>query len=161
MALPTLARNQFMAGAGGYGLLLAAFGAGSLLGGLIAGSLGRVAHRGLLMLTLIMILGVLYSFVPFAGGLPGATLLIGGAGFANGMLTVLAFTVMQQQAPRHLLGRLMGVFLFASLGLYPLSVALVGALTSRFGPVILFPISGAMMLGASAFGWLQREVRKL
>ena len=161
VALPTLARNQFMAGAAGYGLLLAAFGAGSLLGGLIAGSLGRVAHRGLLMLTLIMILGVLYSFVPFAGGLPGATLLIGGAGFTNGMLTVLAFTVMQQQAPGHLLGRLMGVFLFASLGLYPLSVALVGVMTSRFGPVILFPISGAMMLGASAFGWLQREVRKL
>lgn len=161
VALPTLARNQFMAGAGGYGLLLAAFGAGSLLGGLIAGSLGRVVRRGLLMLTLIMILGVLYSFVPFAGGLLGATLLIGSAGLANGMLTVLAFTVMQQQAPRHLLGRLMGVFLFASLGLYPLSVALVGALTSHFGPVILFPISGAMMLGASAFGWLQREVRKL
>jgi len=161
VARPTLARNQFMAGAAGYGLLLSAFGAGSLAGGLIAGSLGRKAHRGLLMLTLIMILGVLYSFVPFAGGLPGATLLIGSAGLTNGMLTVLAFTVMQQQAPQHLLGRLMGIFLFASLGLYPLSVALVGALTSRFGPVLLFPISGAMMLGAAAFGWLQREVRKL
>ena len=161
VALPTLARDQFMSGAGGYGLLLAMFGAGSLLGGLIAGSLGKIAHRGLLMLTCIMTLGVLYSFVPFAGGLPSAALLIGCAGLTNGMLTVLAFTVMQQQAPPHLLGRLLGIFLFASLGLYPLSVALVGVVSSHVGPVILFPISGAMMLVAAAFGWLQRDIRKL
>jgi MFS family permease len=161
VALPTLARDQFMSGAGGYGLLLAMFGAGSLLGGLIAGSLGKIAHRGLLMLICIMTLGVLYSFVPFAGGLPGAALLIGCAGLTNGMLTVLAFTVMQQQAPPHLLGRLLGIFLFASLGLYPLSVALVGVVSSYVGPVILFPISGAMMLRAAAFGWLQRDIRKL
>ena len=161
VALPTLARDQFMSGAGGYGLLLAMFGAGSLLGGLIAGSLGKIAHRGLLMLTCIMTLGVLYSFVPFAGGLPGAALLIGCAGLTNGILTVLAFTVMQQQAPPHLLGRLLGIFLFASLGLYPLSVALVGVVSSHVGAVSLFPISGAMMLGAAAFGWLQRDIRRL
>lgn len=161
VALPTLAHNQFMAGASGYGLLLATFGAGSLLGGLIAGGLGKIAHRGILMLTLVMILGILYSLVPFAGGLQGAALLIGSAGFTNGMLTVLAFTIMQQQAPRHLLGRLMGVFLFASLGLYPFSVALAGIVSSHFGPTILFPISAAMMLGASAFGWLHREIREM
>jgi MFS family permease len=161
VALPALVLNQFMAGASGYGLLLAAFGAGSLLGGLVAGGLGKIAHRGILMLTLIMILGILYFFVPFSGGLPGAALLLGSAGFTNGMLTVLAFTSMQQQAPHHLLGRLMGVFLFASLGLYPFSVALAGILSSHFGPSIIFPISAAMMLGASAFGWLQREIREL
>ena len=146
MALPTLARNQFLAGASGYGLLLATFGGGSLLGGLVAGGLGKIAHRGILMLSLIMILGILYSLVPFAGGLQGAALLIGSAGFTNGMLTVLAFTIMQLQAPHHLLGRLMGVFLFASMGLYPFSVALAGIVSSHFGPAILFPISAAMML---------------
>src|SRR5579885_2855522 len=126
VALPTLARNQFAAGASGYGLLMATFGGGSLLGGLIA-----------------------------------AALLIGSAGLTNGILSVLAFTLMQQQAPRHLLGRLMAVLMVATLGLYPFSVAIAGVLTSRLGPAILFPISGAMMLVAALFGWLQREVRKL
>jgi len=60
-----------------------------------------------------------------------------------------------------LLGRLMGMFLFASLGLYPLSVALVGILVFHFGPVMLFPVAGAMMLVAASFGWLQRDVRDL
>ncbi len=161
VALPTLARNQFAAGASGYGLLMATFGGGSLLGGLIAGALGQVRRRGILMLALIMALAVWYSFVPFSGGLLAAALLIGSAGLTNGILSVLAFTLMQQQAPRHLLGRLMAVLMVATLGLYPFSVAIAGVLTSRLGPAILFPISGAMMLVAALFGWLQREVRKL
>ncbi|HLI09706.1 MAG TPA: MFS transporter [Ktedonobacteraceae bacterium] len=161
VALPTLARSQFAAGASGYGLLLACFGGGSLLGGLIAGTLGHLRQRGMLMLTLIMALAVWYSFVPFSGGLIAAALLIGSAGFTNGILTVLAFTLMQQQAPRHLLGRLMAILMVATLGLYPFSVAIAGVLTSRLGPAILFPISGAMMLAAALFGWLQPEVRKV
>jgi len=161
VALPTLAHDQFAAGAGGYGLLLAAFGAGSLLGGLIAGGLGHLAHRGMLMLVLIMMLAGWYTFVPFAGGLVGATLLIGCAGLTNGILTVLAFTLLQQQAPRHLLGRLMAVLMVATLGLYPISVALAGIVSTHAGSRILFPISGAMMLGAALFGWIQREVREL
>jgi MFS family permease len=161
VALPTLAHNQLAAGAGGYGILLAAFGAGSLIGGLGAGALGRIAHRGIFLLVLIMALACWYSLVPFAGGLIGALLLIACAGLTNGLLTVLAFTILQQQAPRHLLGRLMALLLFASLGLYPFSVALAGVLTARFGPVLLFPLSGAMMLVAAIFGWTQREIRTL
>src|SRR6266567_1095814 len=161
VALPTLAHDQFAAGAGGYGLLLAFFVAGSLLGGLIAGGLGRLAHRGMLILVLIMMLAFEYTFVPFAGGLVGATLLIGCAGLTNGILTVLAFTLLQQQAPRHLLGRLMAVLMVATLGLYPISVALAGIVSTHAGPRILFPISGAMMLGAALFGLIQHEVREL
>lgn len=160
VALPTLARNQFAAGASGYGLLMAAFGGGSLLGGLVAGIMGRVRQRGKLMLTLIMALACWYTCIPFVG-LIGATLLMGIAGVTNGILTVLAFTLLQQQAPHHLLGRLMGVLMVATLGLYPFSVALAGVISTHLGPAILFPISGAMMLAAALFGWLQREVRQL
>ncbi|HVB72487.1 MAG TPA: MFS transporter [Ktedonobacteraceae bacterium] len=161
VALPTLARNQFAAGAGGYGLLLAVFGAGSLLGGLIAGGLGDLPRRGILLLALIITLAFLYAFVPFAGGLPGAALLVGCAGLTNGILTVLAFTLLQQQAPRHLLGRLLAILMVATLGLYPFSVALAGIISTHVGPQVLFPISGAMMLGAALFGWSQREIREL
>lgn len=161
VALPTLAHNQLAAGASGYGLLLAAFGAGSLLGGLGAALLGPMRHRGVFLLTLIACQAGWYACLPFAGGLAGAGVLIGCAGLTNSLLTVMAFTILQQQAPRHLLGRLMGTLMFASLGLYPFSVALAGLLTTRFGPVLLFPLSGAMMLIAAIFGWLQREVREL
>ncbi len=161
VALPTLAHDQFVAGAGGYGFLLAAFGAGSLLGGLGAGAMGHLKHQGIFLLLLITVLAVCYTLVPFVGGLNGAIVLIGCAGLTNGLLTVLAFTILQRQAPRHLLGSLMAVLLFASLGLYPFSVALAGLLADRFGAVLLFPLSGAMMLFAAIFGCTRREVREL
>lgn len=161
VALPVLARGQFAAGASGYGLLVAAFGAGSLLGGLVAGMLGGIPRRGRLMVALIIALACWYTFVPYVGGIIGAALLIGCAGLTNGILTVLAFTILQQQSPRHLLGRVMAVLMVASLGLYPFSVALAGFISTHFGPTILFPLSGAMMLIAALFGLAQHEIRAL
>ncbi len=161
VALPTLVRVQFAAGASGYGLLLAAFGLGSLLGGLAAGGIGHLKHRGLLMVTLIALLATEYALLPFLGGLAGATILIGCAGLTNGVLTVIAFTLLQQQAPRHLMGRLMAVLMIATLGLYPFSVVLAGVVSTHAGPQVLFPISGALMLLAALFGLSQREIRRL
>lgn len=161
VALPALVRVEFAAGASGYGLLLAAFGLGSLLGGLAAGGIGHVRRRGFLMVTLITLLAVEYALLPFLGGLAGATFLIGCAGLTNGVLTVIAFTLLQQQAPRHLMGRLMAVLMIATLGLYPFSVALAGVVSTHAGPQILFPVSGALMLLAALFGLSQKEIRHL
>ena len=161
VALPVLTRSQFAAGASGYGLVVAAFGAGSLLGGLVAGMLGGIPRRGRLMVALIIALACWYTLVPYVGGIIGAALLIGCAGLTNGILTVLAFTILQQQAPRRLLGRVMAVLMVASLGLYPFSVALAGFISTHFGPTILFPLSGAMMLIAALFGLSQRAIRAL
>ncbi|HEY6411764.1 MAG TPA: hypothetical protein VIY29_30265 [Ktedonobacteraceae bacterium] len=46
---------------------------------------------------------------------------------------VLAFTILQQQAPHYLPGRIMAVFMVASSGLYPLSVALAGFVRYTLG----------------------------
>ncbi|HLG78926.1 MAG TPA: MFS transporter, partial [Ktedonobacteraceae bacterium] len=63
--------------------------------------------------------------------------------------------------PRHLMGRIMGILLFASFGTYPISVALGGVLTNHFGPVILFPFSGLILGLTILFGISQRELREL
>ncbi|MGZ3645670.1 MAG: hypothetical protein ACXVCM_17670 [Ktedonobacteraceae bacterium] len=47
------------------------------------------------------------------------------------------------------------------IGALPFSVAIAGILSSRFGPAIIFPISAIMMIGDSAFGWFQKEIREL
>jgi len=161
VALPTLVRVQFAAGASDYGALLAAFGLGSLLGGLAAGGIGHFKHRGPLMVALIALLATEYTLLPFLGGLAGAAILIGCAGLTNGVLTVIAFTLLQQQAPSHLMGRLMAVLMIATLGLYPFSVVLAGVVSTHAGPQVLFPISGAFMLLAALFGLSQREIRRL
>jgi len=155
IALPVLAREQFAAGATGYGLLLAAFGVGAFTGGLAAASVGRLPRRGLIMLAMILALALCYPLVPFVG-LPGAL-----AGSANGLLNVVFFIVAQQLTPPHLLGRVLSVLLLANVSVYPLSVALAGLVTTRFGPIVLFLATGGLMALAGLFGCLQPEMRKL
>jgi predicted MFS family arabinose efflux permease len=99
IALPVLAREQFAAGATGYGLLLAAFGVGAFTGGLLAGSVGRLPRRGLIMLAMILALALCYPLVPYVWGLPGALLVLALAGSANGLLNVVFFIVVQQLTP--------------------------------------------------------------
>ena len=160
IALPVLAREQFAAGATGYGLLLAAFGVGAFTGGLAAGSVGRLPRRGLIMLAMILALALCCPLVPFVG-LPGALLVLALAGSANGLLNVVFFIVAQQLTPPHLLGRVLSVLLLANVSVYPLSVALAGLVTTRLGPIVLFLATGGLMALASLFGCLQPEMRKL
>jgi len=161
IALPLLARDQFAAGATGYGLLLAAFGVGAFTGGLLAGSVWRLPRRGLIMLAMILALALFYPLVPFVWGLPGALLVLALAGSANGLLNVVFFIVVQQLTPPPLLGRVLSVLLLANVSVYPLSVALAGLVTTRFGPIVLFLATGGLMALASLFGCLQPEMRKL
>ena len=161
VALPDLAHGPLHAGATGFGLMISAFGAGALTGSLIGATLGRLPRRGLVALLLGLVQAVFVAIVPFTGGLTGATISIALWGIANAMSNVLFITLLQQKMPRALLGRIMGAFMFANFGLYPLSVAVGGLVVDRFGPAILFPITGAMMFGAILYGIFQRELRDL
>lgn len=69
------------------------------------------------------------------------------------------FTLLQDIVPRHLLGRTLGVILFAAYGDYPLSVVLAGIVVSYVGPILIFPLGGAVMFSALLLGLSQRELR--
>jgi hypothetical protein len=161
VALPALAHTTLAAGASGYGIMLAGFGAGAMIGGIGAGGLGRLPHRGMTALLLGILQAVAFAVLPFTRGLAGSVLLLVVAGVTNGLGNIFFITMLQRQLPRHLLGRIMGVLMFCVFGLYPLSVAGAGVVVGHFGPVIIFPASGLAMVFAIAFGLLQRELRSL
>ncbi len=160
VALPALALGPLHAGATGYGLLLAAYAAGALLGGLGAGVIRPFRRRGLLALLLLLGDAGGMAILPYAGGVAGAAIALAVWGLANGMRDVLYYTILQQRFPRHLLGRLMGVIMFATLSVYPLSVTLAGVLVGHVGPVVVFPASGAIMVISVIIGIFQPEVRE-
>jgi hypothetical protein len=122
--------------------------------------LGNIPHRGTFALLVSMLQGVAVVLIPF-GGLAGAIVCMAAMGVFNSMSNVIFVTVIQQIIPRHLLGRIMGVLMFANFGAYPLSVAVVGVIVARFGPSIIFPIGGAMLFLAVAFGLTRRQLREL
>jgi predicted MFS family arabinose efflux permease len=161
VALPDLAHGPLHAGATGFGLMISAFGAGALAGTLIGATMGRLPHRGLIALVFSLIQGALVGITPFTGGLTGAMITIAAWGLFNSMSNVLLITLLQQKLPRALMGRIMGAFGFANFGLYPISVAVGGVVVDRFGPEILFVITGALLILAIVYGLFQRELRDM
>ena len=74
---------------------------------------------------------------------------------------VLFFTAVQMTIPSHLMGRVMGLLMFSSSGLYPISTALAGALANHFGPAIIFPFAGLVLAVTTLFGMTQKVLREL
>ena len=160
VALPALVHGPFHGTASGYGFILAAWGAGSLVGSIFAGMLGKRKHKGLIILLGGLIVAAMIALLP-VGGVPGAIacMLIGGV--ANSGFTVMFFTAIQLNIPSHLMGRIMGLLMFSSFGMYPLSTALAGVFSNQFGPAILFPFGGLLLGLAMLFGMTQKVLREI
>jgi MFS family permease len=160
VALPALVHGPMHGGASNYGAILASWGAGALGGSIFAGMLGKRKHKGMLVLLGGLIVSAMIALLPI-GGVYGAMacMLIGG--IANSGITVLLFTAIQLSIPSHLMGRVMGLLMFSSLGMYPLSVALAGILSNQFGPALLFPVGGLVLGLALLFCMTQKAMREM
>ncbi|MGH3158951.1 MAG: hypothetical protein ACRDNF_20590, partial [Streptosporangiaceae bacterium] len=159
VALPSLAHGPLHAGADGFGSLIAAFGAGALLGTLVSAHLGRLRRPAIAGSLAFLIQAVFMALVPYLGGTLGA----GGAlvvlGAMNGFGNVVMITAFQRWAPPALLGRLSGVLMLASFGVYPISVVLSAFLVHGLGPAPFFPMAGAALGVAVLAGLSQRTWR--
>ena len=160
VALPALAHGPFHAGAGGYGALIAVFGAGALVGTLVAGQARRPLRPAVVGSVAFLLEAVFVSLVPYLGGPFGAGAALVACGALNGFGIVITITAFQRWAPRGILGRLMGVLVLTSFGSFPVSVALGALAVHRFGPAPLFPIAGAGLAVATVFGLSQRSWRE-
>ncbi len=155
VALPTLAREGFHVGAGGYGALLAAFGAGALLGTLAAGQARRARRPAMWASAAFLAEAGFLAAVPFSGGVVPAAGALAAYGASNGFGNIVAITAFQRWAPPALLGRLMGLLLLASFGTYPASVLLGGLVVHDLGAPTFFLISAAVLAAAVLAGLTQ------
>jgi predicted MFS family arabinose efflux permease len=157
VALPALAHARF--GADGYGTLMACLGAGSVAGTLLATRpLGRA--RPMVVASLAFTAsGLTVIALPYLGGLPGgsAAALLFGAGIGFG--DVIVITLVQQWAPPALLGRVMSLVMLASIGTFPVSVAIAGVAVRALGPVPFFPVAGAVLALVPVIALTSRETR--
>ncbi|EFH82695.1 MFS transporter [Ktedonobacter racemifer] len=160
VALPALIHSPMHGSASSYGVILAAWGAGALVGAIFAGMLGKRKHKGLIVFLGGLIVAAMIALLPI-GGIPGAIVCMLIGGIANSGLTILLFTAVQLNIPSHLMGRVMGLLMFCSFGMYPFSVALAGVLSNQFGPAILFPFGGLFLALAMLFGMTQTALREI
>ena len=160
VALPTLVKGPMHGGANAFGFILAAWGAGALLGSVFAGMLGKNKYKGWLTLLGGLIVSAALALLP-TWGVIGAVICMFIGGVAKSGVTVLLFTAIQLAIPRYLMGRVMGLVMFSSFGLYPVSTFLMGLMAVRFGPALLFPICGIALAAVMLFGMTQKALRTI
>jgi predicted MFS family arabinose efflux permease len=155
VALPALAHGPLHAGSTGYGVLMAAFGAGALAGTIVAGQSPRFTRPAVVASCGFIGQCAFIVAVPYLGGTVPAAVMLAGFGALNGFSNVLTLTAFQRWARPEMLGRLSGVLMLGSLGTFPVSVLVGGIVVHALGPAILFPLSGvsvaATVLGSLCF----------
>lgn len=160
VALPVLVRTRFHDGARGFGVVVAMFSVGAIVGALAAGSV-KPPERPALVLSVAVGFGMAtLAVLPYLGSLWGAALAFAVTGVALSFGNLLAITAFQRWAPPHLLGRIMGLLLLASIGVFPISVTLGGLLVHGLGPAVAFPIAAAGGVTAILVGLTSRTWRE-
>ena len=142
-----------------YGLLLAAAGAGSLLGALVAGRLGTKIGRGRLLALTLLCMGVFIGTPSVTSGylLVGAAFVIGGVAVAAWNVITVSFR--QRVTPDELLGRVNSFYRLLTWGTVPLGSLCGGVLGEVVGMqpmfaamaiVVLLPIFGIRLVNEAA-----------
>jgi MFS family permease len=160
VGLPWLADNRFDAGAAGFGIMVSGFGAGALIGAVVAGSIRAFRHRGAVLLGIAGLLGVGLALIGLAPSVAVVTGLMLAMGLGVGFINVIVVTWVQQRTETAILGRVMSLMMMASVGLAPFSLVLSGALID-VQPTLVFVASGVLILVAVGLGVLWRADRVL
>lgn len=162
VGIPVLADLRFAEGAAAFGIIMSAYGGGSLLGTALAAVLPRPPAR-----SMGLVLGAVWSGLGLGVALLGlmnatlpAALVAGLMGAANGYVVILFVTWLQNRTPQAMLGRMMSLLMFASAGLLPVSNVITGALI-RLDLTAVFVGGGSLMALLVFLSMLNPAVRAM
>ena len=141
VGLPWLVITRFGGDPAGLGLLLAAFGAGSLAGVLVAGSAPRPARLGTVVTVIVFVMAAVLAALGLVPTIPAAALVLVWFGVMNGYVNIVVISWVQAKTDPEMLGRTMSFLMLGSVVAAPLSIALAAILIDGHAT--------AMFLGAS------------
>jgi hypothetical protein len=146
VGIPVLANRNLVEGAAAFGIMMSAHGGGSLIGIILGGSLPRPKPTwfGWALLSMMAILGIGMVLLPLSSSTPTVALIMLVMGMANGYAGIQFVTWQQRRIPAHLMGRVMSLLLFTSIGIAPVSSTLAGALLN-VNLNVVFIGSGALL----------------
>ena len=146
VAIPVLADTRYADGAAAFGIIMSAFGGGSLLGMMLGGGLPRPSDRqlGIVLISVWSTMGIGTALLGIAPTMMIAAAIGAGMGIANGYVVIIFITWLQTNTPESMLGRMMSLFGFSTVGLAPIANALMGAVVS-WSVVAAFVGAGMLM----------------
>ncbi len=145
VGLPWLVLVGFGGDALALGLLFAAFGAGSLAGAVVGGSLRRPRRFGWLVLGFVIGAGIGLAAIGVAPSVPVAAAILLAIGAMNGYVNVVMVAWVQEKTEPHMLGRTMSFLMLGAVVAAPLSIALA-ALVVDTNAAAMFVLAGALVV---------------
>lgn len=146
-----LAEESFGLGSEGSGFLNAAYGAGGILGGIVAGFLSSKARLAPTFIWSLLTTTIVFLFLGLtpAGVLPFAMLILIGA--IDIVVEVNGTTILQTGTPDRLLGRVFGAFEAVLVFAMLMGALIVGPLIDLIGPraaTVAFGLAGLVIFAA-------------
>ena len=147
--VPLLAKNEFDIGAGGFGVLMASMGVGSLAGALALAFKAKRPRRQT-MLAMALVFGAAEIALAWAGAVPlhfaaGMAILVA-IGFAMSSAMATANTFVQTNAPDALRGRVMSIYMTVFAGSTPIGALFAGGTARLFGTPASVLLGGAIVV---------------
>lgn len=154
--LPAVAQNTLHVGAAELSYLLAAGGAGSLIGSLLAASLGGIQRRLVVLSAAMILWGATQFTFSLQSELVPAIVFAGLPNIPWFVFAVVGQVVFQVQSPDHLRGRASSVYAVTASGVTSLGVLLLGTLGSLLTVSTAIAIAGIAILisGIGALAWV-------
>ena len=159
IATPLLFKERVgvVAGPQAFGLAVAGFGLGSIIGALAAGVASNLRHKSVISMVALLPSIVCVCAVPFSHGTLTMAVLFAGVGLFLGISNVLIITVVQTLIPLDMMGRMMSLVMLGSLIGTPLSIFAYGAAATII-PVPWLFVAGSSLLAIGALIGLAQKV---
>ncbi|MCI0447503.1 MFS transporter [bacterium] len=158
VGLALIAKNRFNS-ATAYGIMFSAFAVGGLAGTLMAG-MKKQRHRGILILIVGAIIGILLTLVGLVHSLVALCVLLFLMGVTSGYSSVHITSWYQQRVEPSMMGRVMSVRMFGIFGLMPISLTVAGFLAD-VSLEWMFISAGSLLFLLSLVVATQRPVREI
>lgn len=152
VTLPIVAGKVFHGSSATYGLLLAAMGAGAVIGGLWTAARGKTGSRAMSRAALVF--GVFMTFAALAPLLGIEFVAIALVGFASVTFLAMANSTLQLNTDPQMRGRVMALWAVAFMGSTPIGGPLIGWITSTAGARVGLSVGAASCFAACLIGWL-------
>ncbi len=143
IGLPILVVDQLRANQSVYGLLLAAMGAGEVVGAVITAQVRR-GRSGTVMYLYVFVEGIAVALFATLAPIPVLLALAGVIGYCIIGFTILWESALQQHVPRELLGRVTSIDYFGAILIGPITPIVAALLVTAIGPPMLFLWGGVV-----------------
>jgi MFS family permease len=154
VVLPIFARYVLNAGPSGFGFLMAAMGAGAVLGGVIMAGLGDLERKGFYFVVFTLSYALLLIFFSLSTWFLLSMAIILLVGMTELLSRTINQTLVQTLSPDTLRGRILGIYMLDR-GIRPLGGFLMGTGASLLGGRFALAIGGGMCV-VIALGLLLR-----